>query len=314
MLIPRVAHWPLWFAPERLLPTRSHDCGQISDSHQVVSGGSEFEDPAHQPYSSVSGFAHQPHGLQPAKDFFYLFALSLTNLITRVASGPLVDRASSSLVVLGHMRRHLAGAQISDKVFRVVSFVTAHGDPFLLRPLCQHQQRRFSFRSAAGTSQQRIHHQAVAILHQHVALKREFRFAALGLLKQSEIRVGGRFMRFIRAFLPMEVHRRIARSSGLSSLPCFDSSLGRKLFRLAQPSTIVPSTVKCSSDNNSFSRAKSSTAAKNSSAISPRSKRSRFVLKVVAFQTSSSMFSPTNQRNNMLYCNCSISIRSLRTE
>jgi hypothetical protein len=33
---------------------------------------------------------------------------------------------------------------------------------------------------------------------------------ALGLLKQPQIPVSGRFMCFIRAFLPMEVHRRIA--------------------------------------------------------------------------------------------------------
>jgi len=36
------------------------------------------------------------------------------------------------------------------------------------------------------------------------------------------------------------------------------------------------SAVKCSSESNSFVRANSSTAAKNSSAISPRNKRSRF--------------------------------------
>src|SRR5215216_260985 len=90
---------------------------QVSNSDEIIGGSGELKDPAHQPYSSVSGFAHQPHGLQPAKDFFYSFALSLTNLITRVASGPLVDRASSSLVVLGHMRRHLAGAQSATKSF-----------------------------------------------------------------------------------------------------------------------------------------------------------------------------------------------------
>src|SRR5216684_7551931 len=86
----------------------SRNLGQISDSDQVVGGGSELEDPTHQPHSAVSGFTQQPHGLQPTEDFFHSFALALTNFITRVTSGPLVDRASASLVVLGHMRRHLA--------------------------------------------------------------------------------------------------------------------------------------------------------------------------------------------------------------
>src|SRR6266536_1410015 len=188
----------------------SGDLGQISDSYQVVGSGSELEDPTHQPQSAVSGLAQKSYRLQPAKDFFHSFALTLTNFITRVAGSPLIDRASSSFVVLSHVWRHLAGTQISDKVFGVVSFVTAHSDSFLLRPLCQHQQRRFSFCSATGTSQQRIHHQAVPILHQHVALISQFCFAALGLLKQSEICISTRFMRFIRAFLPMEVYRRIA--------------------------------------------------------------------------------------------------------
>ena len=89
----------------------SRNLGQISDSDQVVDGGSELEDPADQAHSAVSGFTQQPYGLQPAEDFFHSFALALTNLITRVTRGPLVDRASASLVVLGHMRRHLAGAQ-----------------------------------------------------------------------------------------------------------------------------------------------------------------------------------------------------------
>src|SRR5215212_2252183 len=200
--------------PGRLLlisRSLSRDLGQISDSYQVVGGGSELEDPTHQLHSTVSGLAQQSHGLQPAEDFFHSFALTLTNFITRVAGSPLIDRAASSLVVLSHMRRHLAGTQISHKVFRVVSFVRTHSDWFLLRSLAQHRQSRFSFGSATGTSQHRIHHQAVAVLHQHMSLISQFRFAALSLLKQSEICVRSRFMRFIRAFLPVEVYRRIAR-------------------------------------------------------------------------------------------------------
>src|SRR5215208_1589895 len=285
--------------PERVLAigrSLSSHFSQISNSYQVVGSGSELEDPTYQSHSSMSGLAQQPHSLQPTEDFFHSFALTLTNFITRVTSGPLINRAASSLVVLRHVRRHLAGAQISDKVFRVVSFVRTHGDPFLLCSLSQHRQSRFSFGSATGTSQRRIHHQAVAVLHQHVSLISQFRFAAPGLLKQPEILVSSRSMRFVRAFLAMKVHCGIA---GIIRLVVAIALRG--MFRLetfqTQPSTSVPSTVKCSSDNNSLSRAKSSTAAKNSSAISPRSKRSRFLLKVVASQTASSMLSPTNQRN-----------------
>ena len=60
----------------------SRDFGQISNSYQVVSGGSELEDPAHQRQPAVSGFTQQPHGLQPTEDFFHSLAFSLTNFIT----------------------------------------------------------------------------------------------------------------------------------------------------------------------------------------------------------------------------------------
>src|SRR6185295_12350356 len=97
----------------------SRNLGQVSNADQVVDGGRELEDPTDQPHPAVSGFTQQAYGLQPAEDYFHSFALALTNFITRVTRGPLVDRASASLVVLSHMRRHLAGAQICDKVFRV---------------------------------------------------------------------------------------------------------------------------------------------------------------------------------------------------
>src|SRR6185295_5960067 len=72
---------------------------QVSNSDQVVGGGSELKDPADQSHAAVSGFAQQPHRFQPAEDFFHSLALLLTNFITRVARAALVDRAAPSLVV-----------------------------------------------------------------------------------------------------------------------------------------------------------------------------------------------------------------------
>src|SRR5438046_8066564 len=84
--------------PKRLMAfgrSLSGDLGQISDSYQVVGGSSELEDPTHQPQSAVSGLAQQSHRLQPAKDFFHSFALTLTNFITRVSGISLIYRNSS---------------------------------------------------------------------------------------------------------------------------------------------------------------------------------------------------------------------------
>ncbi len=67
------------------------ELGQVSNSYQVVGGGCELEDPTHQLQSPVAGFAQQPHSLQPAEDFFHSFALSLTDLITRMARRARID-------------------------------------------------------------------------------------------------------------------------------------------------------------------------------------------------------------------------------
>src|SRR5258707_14707009 len=100
----------------------SCDLGQVSNSYQIVGGGSELKDPTYQLQSAVTGLTQQPNRLQPAKDFFHSFALPLTNLITRMARRARIDGTSPILITLGHVRGHLASAQVGDKVFRVVSF------------------------------------------------------------------------------------------------------------------------------------------------------------------------------------------------
>src|SRR5215470_10183682 len=158
--------------PKQLLASGrscSRDLSQVSNSYQIVNGGSELKDPTHPTHSAVSSLAQQPHRLQPAEDFCHSFALALTSFITRMARGALVNSAAAtSFVVLRHVRHHLTSAQVSHKVFRVVTFVTTYRHPFLLRSLLQHCQRRLSLGRTTGLSQQGIDHQAVAIFHQHV--------------------------------------------------------------------------------------------------------------------------------------------------
>src|ERR1700720_4640721 len=58
-----------------------------------------------------------------------------------------------------------------------------------------------------------------------------------------------------------------------------EPSFGRKLLRLAQASSKVPSTEKCSLDNKALTFSCDRTAARNCAAISPSSSRSRFLVK-----------------------------------
>ena len=87
---------------------------------------------------------------------------------------------------------------------------------------------------------------------------------------------------------------------GSSGGPLGSVSRHRKLFRLAQASNWVPSTVKCSSESRPAARAWARTASKNAAATSPASSRSRFFVNVVGCQTGSSIFNPTNHRNKRL--------------
>ena len=72
--------------------------------------------------------------------------------------------------------------------------------------------------------------------------------------------------------LPVEVDRGIARVLGRVALGA--ASTHRKLFRLAQASNCVPSTVQCSSESSPAARAWAWTASKNAAATSPDSSRS----------------------------------------
>jgi hypothetical protein len=84
-------------------------------------------------------------------------------------------------------------------------------------------------------------------------------------------------------------------SGGVAPAPFF-----LKLFRPAQASIRVPSTVKCSADRSCCAFAWASTRSKKARAISPWSSRSRFLVKTVASQTGSSMLRPTNPRKRRL--------------
>ena len=114
---------------------------------------------------------------------------------------------------------------------------------------------------------------------------------------QHRLGVGRRLVRVIAPPFPVKLTVGLPGSSG-GSLSA--ASTHRKLFRLAHASNCVPSTVKCSSESSPAARAWVWTASKNAAAISPASRRSRFLVNVVGCHTGSSILKPTNQRNSRL--------------
>jgi hypothetical protein len=161
----------------------------------------------------------------------------------------------------------------------------------------------------AGTTQA-VHDEPVPILHQHFAEIRELRFVAPRLLKQPAVGIGRGPMRLIRAPLPVEIHGGIAGIIGrlttarcplktLLAHPRFEQRAIDREVLVGQESSLA------GLRDDVFEKRAGDIAIKN---------RSRFLVKVVGVQISSSMSRPTNQRNSRLYCSCSISGRSLRTE
>ena len=59
----------------------ANDRREISNAHQVVGRCGEGEHPPHPSQATVSRLAHQPHGLDPAKDLFHPFVLPLAESV-----------------------------------------------------------------------------------------------------------------------------------------------------------------------------------------------------------------------------------------
>jgi len=85
---------------------------------------------------------NQADCLGPAEALLDQFALPLTNFVSRVASGALIDRTAPSVVILRHMRRDLARAKFLDEPLRIVALVgTKRALPFACPQTIHHAQR-----------------------------------------------------------------------------------------------------------------------------------------------------------------------------
>ena len=74
-----------------------------------------------------------------------------------------------------------------------------------------HLQRRLVLSGSRGLRQTRLHYQAMAVLHQHVAEKSQFRLLAFRLLVQAGVRIRGGSVRVVGVFLAAKAHAGIPR-------------------------------------------------------------------------------------------------------
>ncbi len=123
-----------------------------------------------------------------------------------MARGAPINRRTSTISVLRHMRRHPHRAQLIDKVFGVIGLVGSERDP--AGPVgagLDHMQRRHPLGMPIRLGQAGVDKQAMAVFHQSVPHEAELGLLALAFSVEPGVRVGRRGVRLVGAFLAMEV-------------------------------------------------------------------------------------------------------------
>jgi hypothetical protein len=156
----------------------SRGLGQVAETNQVVRRQAKDEHPAHPRPATVPCLAQQPDGLQPPEDLLHALAFPLARPVAGVARGASIDRTRPVRGVLGHVRRHLDQPEGLDEVPRVIPFVGADRDPVRGRHVAEHLQGRSALPVAARPRHAPLDRQAVAILHEDMALVGELRLVA----------------------------------------------------------------------------------------------------------------------------------------
>ena len=164
--------------------------------------------------------------------------------------------------------------------------------------LVQERRHRIPLGCAGRLADREVQQQAVAVLHQGMAHKRQPGFLARPLAQQMRLGVRGAGVRLVASALSAEIHGRVARIVVRGRRR---SLLGAKAPGLAAASIRVPSTLKCSSDSSPSSSAAQTTSSNRAWPASCASSRCRFLVKTVASKLRSIRSMSRNQRQGRLY-------------
>ena len=172
-----------------------------------MGGATEDEQPVDLVQSAQLHLAHWTGLLEPSESLFDQPAAVQADGVAGMPRGSAAEVGAASLLVLRHMRGDVQLACGRDEILGVVSLVRAYGDATLAAFLfvLEHQQRSLTLGIAVGLGRHGGGDQAVAVLHQRVSQIRQVRLLAVALLVQPRVRVGGRFMGIVRAFVAVEV-------------------------------------------------------------------------------------------------------------
>lgn len=86
---------------------------EVAHAHQIVSSAGKGEEPVDLAQSAMAQFAHQSHGLQPAKAFLDPFSLPLTEGVSKMSCRASINgTAAAPPVILGYVRHHAQGSAL----------------------------------------------------------------------------------------------------------------------------------------------------------------------------------------------------------
>src|SRR5512145_83324 len=192
---------------KRLLDNRLDHRHEVSHSYQVVDRQREGKHPPDPQDPSMPSLAHQPDSLQPPEDLLHPFALSLTDLVSRMSGRSAIQSAA---LLLRHVRGYLHPTQLLNKVPHIVVLISSQRYPMISPDLITHHHGGFPLCRARRLAQIAVNHQTIAVLHQRMPQITKLGLLPLGFLIQPSLWVGAGLVRIVGSFLSPKLHARIA--------------------------------------------------------------------------------------------------------
>jgi hypothetical protein len=178
---------------------------QIAHPHEVVGRVGEQAQMIHSRHAADLRLAQRTDRLAPAEGLLDPLEDALADRVPRMSGSAGINGRAAVRDVLGHVRGGIPTAQLVDEVGAVVAPVGTDCHAMVPRKPRDHVHGGGALPGAAGWGQFVIHDQAVAVLHQDMALVAELRTLAPALAVQPRFRVGLGGMGIVAALLPMEV-------------------------------------------------------------------------------------------------------------